>query len=96
MPHIPAFVPHAPVGKRLRYSDSARALQTQRRKDNNDLYAWPESRRKGHAEPGFNCAVMTAVEKELEPEIFEALQSPHKRMCGTALKVFGWLLERVI
>jgi len=46
--------------------------------------------------PGFNCAVMMAVEEELEATVFDALQSLHKRMGGKALKVFGWPLERVI
>ena len=46
--------------------------------------------------PGFNCAVMIAVEKEVERAVFDALQSLHKRMGGKALKVFEWPLERVI
>jgi len=46
--------------------------------------------------PGFNCAVMMAVDEELEPLVFETLQSLHKRIGGKALKVFGWPLERVI
>lgn len=46
--------------------------------------------------PGFNCAIMMAVENEQEPAVFEALQSLHKRVGGKALKVFGWPLERVI
>ena len=46
--------------------------------------------------PGFNCAVMMAVDDELEPKVFEAMQSLHKRMGGKALKVFGWPLERMI
>jgi len=46
--------------------------------------------------PGFNCAVMMAVEKELEPAVFEALQALHKQMGGKGMKVFGWPLERVI
>ena len=46
--------------------------------------------------PGFNCAVMMAVDEELEPLVFEALQSLHERMGGKAIKVFGWPLEKVI
>ncbi len=46
--------------------------------------------------PGFNCAVMMAVEKELEPVVFEALQALHKQMGGKGMKVFCWSLERVI
>jgi hypothetical protein len=46
--------------------------------------------------PGFNCAVMMAVEGELEPIVLEALRSLHKRMGEKALKVFGWPLEKVI
>ena len=45
--------------------------------------------------PGFNCAVMMGVEKELEAVVSEALQSLHKRMGGKALKVFSWPLEKV-
>lgn len=45
--------------------------------------------------PGFNCAVMMAVEKELESVVFDALQSLHERMGGKALKVFSWPLEKV-
>lgn len=45
--------------------------------------------------PGFNCAVMMAVEKELETVVFDALQSLHERMGGKALKVFSWPLEKV-
>ncbi len=46
--------------------------------------------------PGFNCAVMMAVDDELEPKVFEAMQSLHKKKGGKALKVFGWPLERMI
>jgi len=46
--------------------------------------------------PGFNCAVMMAVDNELEPKVFEAMQSLHKKKGGKALKVFGWPLERII
>jgi nitrogen regulatory protein P-II len=46
--------------------------------------------------PGFNSAIMMAVESDLEQQVFEALQSLHKRMGGKALKVFGWPLERMI
>ena len=46
--------------------------------------------------PGFNCAVMMAVDNELEPKVFEAMQSLHKKIGGKALKVFGWPLERII
>ncbi|MBT9437714.1 MAG: transcriptional regulator [Desulfobacterales bacterium] len=46
--------------------------------------------------PGFNCAIMMAVESDIEQQVFEALQSLHKRMGGKALKVFGWPLERMI
>ena len=46
--------------------------------------------------PGFNCAVMMAVDDELEPKVFEAMQSLHKKKGGKALKVFGWPLERII
>jgi len=46
--------------------------------------------------PGYNCAVMLAVDKEIETAVFDALQSLHKRMGGKGLKVFGWPLEKVI
>jgi nitrogen regulatory protein PII len=46
--------------------------------------------------PGFNCAVMMAVDDKLEPKVFEAMQSLHKKKGGKALKVFGWPLERII
>ena len=46
--------------------------------------------------PGFNCAVMMAVEDELEPKVFEAVQSLHKNVGSKGIKVFGWPLERVI
>ncbi len=46
--------------------------------------------------PGFNCAVMMAVDDELEPKVFEAMQSLYKKKGGKALKVFGWPLERII
>ena len=46
--------------------------------------------------PGFNCAVMMAVDDELEPKVFEAMQSLHKKKGGKALKVFGWPLERIV
>ncbi len=35
-------------------------------------------------------ALMMAVEKQLETTVFEALQSPQKRMEDKALKVFSW------
>jgi len=46
--------------------------------------------------PGYNCAVMLAVDKEIETAFFDALQSLHKRVGGKGLKVFGWPLEKVI
>ena len=46
--------------------------------------------------PGFNCAVMMAVDEVVERPVFEALESLHERMGGKALKVFSWPLERVI
>jgi hypothetical protein len=46
--------------------------------------------------PGFNCAVVMAVDEELEKPVFDALQSLHKKMGGKALKVFSWPLEKVI
>ncbi len=46
--------------------------------------------------PGFNCAVMIAVEEDLEPVAFDALKSLHKKIGGKAFKVFGWSLDKVI
>lgn len=46
--------------------------------------------------PGFNCTVMMAVDDELEPVVFEAMRSLHKKIGGKALKVFGWPLERML
>jgi len=46
--------------------------------------------------PGFNCAVVMAVENELDTTVVEALQSLHNRMGQKALKVFGWPIEKVI
>lgn len=46
--------------------------------------------------PGFNCALMMAVDRAIEPAVFNGLQSLHKRMGGKELKVFEWPLEKVI
>jgi len=46
--------------------------------------------------PGFNSAVVLAVEKEMEEQIFEALTALHKKMGEKAIKVFSWPLDRVI
>jgi len=46
--------------------------------------------------PGFNCAVMTAVEEKNEKTLFKALETLHQRIGRKGLKVFTWSLERVI
>jgi len=45
--------------------------------------------------PGFNSAVMMAIEEDLEPMLFVAMESLHKKMKGKALKVFSWSLDRI-
>ncbi len=46
--------------------------------------------------PGFNCVIMLAVEDKIEQDIYDALQSLHKKVNEKALKVFSWGLDRVI
>lgn len=45
--------------------------------------------------PGYNCAVMLAVDEQLETSVFEALETLQKQMGSKGLKVFEWPLERV-
>ncbi len=46
--------------------------------------------------PGYNCAVLIAVDPELEELVFDSLMTLHKRIGERAIKVFAWPLERVI
>ena len=46
--------------------------------------------------PGFNCAIITAVEDEKESALFDTLKDLLKQMEGKGLKVFSWPLGRVI
>jgi hypothetical protein len=45
--------------------------------------------------PGFNCALMMAVDDTTEPILFNALTSLLDKM-GGGLKVFEWPLEKII
>jgi len=46
--------------------------------------------------PGFNGALLTAVEKDKEMELLDNLRDLHERMKGRGVKVFSWPLEDVI
>ena len=46
--------------------------------------------------PGYNCAVMMAVDEDLESEVYNALLKLHKKTGKKALKVFGWPIEQLI
>ncbi len=46
--------------------------------------------------PGYNCAVMLAVDESVEKAVFDSLKKLHKEMGKKGLKVFSWPLESVI
>ncbi len=46
--------------------------------------------------PGYNCAIMMAVESSEEPDIKKALASLYERLGSGGMRVYTWATEKVL